>query len=106
MIDVEILREAVKQGSGFLLALIMFTVWLYEKRTNDRQLVGIIRDRKHDRDKLLELIGRVEGHLARSDAFREFAQQALDSAEDGTPKRRVLDQALADALARVERDQS
>lgn len=94
MIDIEIVREFLKQGAGFLLALV---IWWYSRRdalNTEKKLGDILRDRKGDRDKLLELMSKVESHLARDDIFKEVVKQVIKESNKETPKRRALDRKL------------
>lgn len=109
MFSTELVTEFARQGAGFLIALIMFIVWLFEKKeqlkkANEREkkLTGILTDRKIDRDNLIELMARIETHFAMQNAFEKFARELLDNEERPNPRRRVLDKKLAEALANVE----
>ena len=74
MFDAETIREALKQGAGFFVALIMFAVWLQEKKNDTRRadevqkrLEGILHDRKADRDKMIATLARIDLRLEIAD---------------------------------------
>jgi hypothetical protein len=102
MIDVSLIAEFAKQGAGFLVAFVMFVVWWRDRKDIEKRLSGIIQERKNDRDQLLTLMGRIDGHLQRADAFEKFAREAIKQGELPGAKRRLLDRELADAMAKVE----
>jgi hypothetical protein len=110
--------EAFKQGALFLLALIMFVVWVHTKKDHERgfkerektdeererKLVGILHDRKNDRDQLLLLMGEIKAHLARADQFEQFARDVMEGVHKPSPKRRLMDRQLAEALGKINTD--
>jgi hypothetical protein len=84
----DLFHEAAKQGAGFVLALIMFVAFLRATREYHQRLEGLnkrledlLRERKADREQTLTLMGRIDAHLSRADAF----------------ERRALDKVLAEA---------
>lgn len=103
MIDLspELLDKVLNQGAGFAMALIMFIVWYRQNKGHSRRLEDLLRERKTDRDAMLLMLGRIAGHLDRSDAFVQFSREALHQLESEAPKRRALDTLLAEAVQRA-----
>lgn len=126
-LDGETIRELGKHGAGFLAAMIMFVTWLYTLWTNEKRwegllkdqdgkwealkkqyedrehrLVGILTDRRADRDQIIKLLERNANALDREDSFRKFAETLIASRDaPENQKRRILDQLLSKSLAQV-----
>src|SRR5918996_524797 len=102
-IDLDTIKELARQGAGWLLAVIMFAVYVMDRRTTEKRLTDVLRERKSDRDTLLNLMGKIEVHLAKADSFERFAERVMEEGNKPSPKRRVLDKELADALAKIQK---
>ena len=104
--DQTLLDYLLSQTIGVVFAAVCLYLYVKEKHGTERRLVDIIRDRKADRDALLQTLARVETHLQRADAFEEFSRAALAEAQrPDVPKRRKSDRLLASALAEADDDQ-
>lgn len=97
----EFLEKLLNQGSGFVMAMIMFIVWFKQTRGHVRRLEQILTERKTDRDAMLGMLGELKAYLARSDAFETFAREALHELESDGPKRRAMDRLLAAAVQKA-----
>jgi hypothetical protein len=128
--DGETIRELGKHGAGFLAAMIMFVTWLYTLWTNEKRwegfikandarweealkksdedkqkLIGILTDRKNDRDRTMALLERNAIALEREDSFRKFAETVIANKDaPDNQKRRVLDQLLSKSISQVAAD--
>lgn len=89
-----------------VVVVLAVVLWFYakEKRTTEKRLVDLLRERKADRDEQLRMYGRVDAHLQRSDLFERADRQLLKEVNDPKiPKRRATDRALINAIAADDR---
>ena len=85
------------QGVGVVFGALMAWVYIKERR----QLVGILRERKTDRDSLLVMLGRLDAHLSRASIVEQVARGVLaDAVNPDIPKRREADRLVLAALER------
>jgi hypothetical protein len=96
-----LLDYVLGQGIGVVFGAAILYIYIRERKENTRRLVGIIHERKTDRDQLLLMLGRLDAHLGRAAAFEEFSRVALrEAADPDNPHRRRHDLLLQAALER------
>jgi hypothetical protein len=97
---------AFNNGLGVVFGTAAFVAWFYtflgwikDKRATEQRLVGIIKDRKTDRDKQLEMWGQVIAYMQRQDLVERVSRAALsDALRSDVPRRRSLDREIASAI--------
>ena len=94
-IERSIVDYVISQGLGVVFGSVCFWLLIKEKRSSEKRLVDVIRERKSDRDDLLQTLGAVKSHLAGRDAYDVAAGEVLNPS---IPKRREVDRLLVRAL--------
>jgi hypothetical protein len=94
-VERSIVDYVISQGLGVVFGAVCFYLLIKEKRSSEKRLVDVIRERKTDRDDLLQTLGAVKSHLAARDAYDVATGEVLNPA---IPKRREIDRLIVNAL--------